>query len=87
MLRPQSVIQTASEYVGTLTDILVATVQDRLVTPAVLADPSQSLDDTQANLFALNVLVHGNVLNMTHAPESAQELPLDEDTSDTNDLI
>ena len=70
-----------------LTYICITAVQDGLIAPAILADPSQSLDDTQANLFALNVLIHRNVLNMTHAPESAQELPLDEDTSDTNDLI
>ena len=70
-----------------LTYILVTTVQDRLVAPAVLADARQSLDDTETELLALLAFVHGDILDVAHAPESAEELPLDEDGSDSNDAV
>lgn len=70
-----------------LTNIRVTAVQDSLIAPAVLADPSQRLDDAQADLLPLDILVHRDVLNVSHTPESAQELALDEDTSDANDPV
>lgn len=70
-----------------LTNIRVTAVQDGLIAPAVLADPSQRLDDAQAYLLPLDILVHRDVLNVSDAPESTQELALNENTSDTDDPV
>lgn len=70
-----------------LTNIRVTAVQDGLIAPAVLTDPSQCLDDAQANLLPLNVLVHRDILDVSDVPESAQELALYEDTSDADDSV
>lgn len=70
-----------------LTNIRVTAVQDGLIAPAVLADPSQSLDDAQADLLPLDILVDRDVLDVSDAPESAQELALNEDTTDADDSV
>lgn len=80
-------ILATNEDVCTLTYVLVAAVQDRLVAPTVLADARQRLDDAEPELLALLTFVDGNVLDVAHAPESAEELALDEDGPDGDDAV
>lgn len=47
----------------------------------------EGLDDTLTELFALLALVDGNVLNVTDAAETAEELAFDEDAADTDDAV
>ena len=66
---------------------MITAVQDRLITPAVLADRRQRLDDPQPELLALLGRVHGDVLDVAHAAEPAEELALDEDGADGDDAV
>lgn len=47
----------------------------------------EGLDDALTKLFALLVLVDGNVLDVTDGAETAEELALDEDTADADDAV
>ena len=69
------------------TYILIVTVENRLVAPAVLADARERMNNTQAELLALLALVYGDILDMAHAAKSAQELALDEDSADGDDAV
>lgn len=57
----------------------ITTVQDGLITAAVLTDMCESLDDTEAKFLALLAFVDGDVLDVTDTTETAEELALDED--------
>ena len=62
-------------------------IQNRLIAPHTLANSSERLDDAQPKLLALLALVDGDVLDVADGAEPAEELALDEDTSNTNNLI
>jgi len=70
-----------------LTNIIFAAVQDCLITPDVLTDIRERLDNSQSQLLPLLLLIHRNVLNVPHASQAPQELAFDENTADSNDLV
>lgn len=72
---------------GRRTYVLLTAVQDRLITPTPLANSRQGLDDAQAYLLALLLLVDGDVLDVADAAETAEELALDEDAADADDRV
>lgn len=70
-----------------LTYILVAAVEDRLVTSTVLADPSQSVDYPYAELLSLLVCVYSDVFDMPYTAQTSEELPFDEDGANGDDAV
>lgn len=78
---PRRPSQRRRTYIG------IAAVQDGLVAPIVLTDVREGLDDALTELLALLALVDGNVLNVTDATETAEELAFDEDATDANDAV
>jgi hypothetical protein len=67
--------------------IRLATVQNTLVAPDLLGDVVERLDDAQAELLALLVLGHGNVLDVADEPEVVDELALDDEGAGADDLV
>lgn len=47
----------------------------------------ECLDDAQAEFLALLAFVDGNVLNVTDAAETAEELAFDKDGTDADDAV
>lgn len=70
-----------------LTYIVITAIQDRLVCSKTLAYTSQSLDDPQPQLLPLLILIHRDVLDVSHCPQTPQELLLHEHGPGTNHLI
>jgi hypothetical protein len=69
------------------TYVLIATVQNCLVTPNVLADGGEDPDHLCAEALALSGLPDGDVLDMSNHPEPTQEFTLDECTGSTDYLV
>lgn len=70
-----------------LTYIILAAVQNHLVTSPRLRNGRQCLYDPQSQLSPLHRLAHGNILDMCTQARSAYEFPLDEDRAATDDGI
>lgn len=51
-----------------LTNILITAIEDRLVASLLLTDTRQSLNNPETQLLALDLGVHGNILNMADVP-------------------
>jgi len=65
--------------------VSLAAVQNRLITPDILGHKVQRLNDPQAQLLALLVLSHSNVLDVPHKPEIMNELALDDERARADD--
>lgn len=68
-------------------DIGIAAVQNGLVAPNSLTNLCESLDDPQTKFPPLHSLINRDIFDMTHLPQSADELLLDKDTSHADDLV
>jgi hypothetical protein len=70
-----------------LTNVIIATIQNTLITPRVLTDVCQRLNDPQTQLLPLLVLVHSDVLYVTDAAQPSKELALDEEGTDADNRV
>jgi hypothetical protein len=59
------------------TNVLRAAVQNRLIAPAPFTEVRERLDDPEAQLLALLVLVYCDVFNVTNSAQTTKELALD----------
>ena len=70
-----------------LTFILLTTIQKHLVSTETLTNARQSVNNPLAQPFSLNILIHGNILNMTCLVAPSNELVLHEQRPDGTDPI
>lgn len=68
-------------------NIIVATIQDRLVTSLPFANRRKRLYNPQPQLPSLHLLIHRNILYVAYLTKASEELLLDEDTADGDDLV
>lgn len=66
---------------------MVTAIQNGLVCSKALANPGQGLNNSQPQLFALLILIHHDVLDVSHCSQTPQELLLHEHGPSTNHLI
>jgi len=67
--------------------VLVAAVQNGLITTQSLTDVSQSLYKPEPQFLSLLSLIHSDVLDVTHASQTSQELLLNEYVPGRDNLI
>lgn len=66
---------------------MITTVQNCLVATRLLANARQSLNDPQAQLPSLHILINRNILNVANAAQVARKLLLHEHRSHANNGI
>ena len=79
--------QPSHQTCAPLTNVIVATVQDRLVTSLRLTNRRKRLYDPQPQLLSLHILIHRNILYVAYLTKASEELLLDKDTTDGDDLV
>lgn len=67
--------------------VLIAAVEDSLVTSEAFADTRESLNDSQAELLSLLAVIHGDILNVSHRAQPTQELALNEDGANADNAV
>jgi hypothetical protein len=66
---------------------MITTIQNRLITPLLLTNPRQSLNNPQPQFLSLHFRINSYILNMSNATQPSQKFMFEEDTSGSDDLV